>query len=104
MKAQNIALYAAMATVIAGVLIFMSGNNIGSIVLGIGALVMFGIRGYNRAVCHDKAIMPSTDRKSTRLNSSHQIISYAVLCLNKKKKHKSRKPNKRNRTHTLRKD
>lgn len=57
MKAQNIALYAAMATVIAGVLIFMSGNNIGSIVLGIGALVMFGIRGYNRAVCHDKAIM-----------------------------------------------
>src|SRR5438552_13408487 len=30
------------------------------------------------------------DRKSTRLNSSHQIISYAVFCLKKKKKkHKS---------------
>src|SRR5258708_17994979 len=30
---------------------------------------------------------PSTrlDRKSTRLNSSHQIISYAVFCLKKKK-------------------
>src|SRR5258708_23815674 len=28
------------------------------------------------------------DRKSTRLNSSHQIISYAVFCL-KKKKHNS---------------
>src|SRR5258708_21505240 len=28
-----------------------------------------------------------SDRKSTRLNSSHQIISYAVFCL-KKKKHK----------------
>src|SRR5258708_24635231 len=28
------------------------------------------------------------DRKSTRLNSSHQIISYAVFCL-KKKKHTS---------------
>src|SRR5258708_28496925 len=28
------------------------------------------------------------DRKSTRLNSSHQIISYAVFCLKKKKKHK----------------
>src|SRR5258708_22345906 len=28
------------------------------------------------------------DRKSTRLNSSHQIISYAVFCL-KKKKHDS---------------
>src|SRR5258708_31850277 len=28
------------------------------------------------------------DRKSTRLNSSHQIISYAVFCLKKKKKSK----------------
>src|SRR5947208_13635747 len=28
-----------------------------------------------------------SDRKSTRLNSSHQIISYAVFCLKKKKKH-----------------
>src|SRR5258708_28290821 len=28
------------------------------------------------------------DRKSTRLNSSHQIISYAVFCLKKKKKNK----------------
>ena len=31
-----------------------------------------------------------TDRKSTRLNSSHQIISYAVFCLKKKKKHNTR--------------
>src|SRR5258708_12140601 len=30
------------------------------------------------------------DRKSTRLNSSHQIISYAVFCLKKKKKKHSR--------------
>src|SRR5947208_12913962 len=29
------------------------------------------------------------DRKSTRLNSSHQIISYAVFCLKKKKSSKS---------------
>src|SRR5947208_9477038 len=27
---------------------------------------------------------PRADRKSTRLNSSHQIISYAVFCLKKK--------------------
>src|SRR5258708_16004455 len=27
------------------------------------------------------------DRKSTRLNSSHQIISYAVFCLKKKKEY-----------------
>src|SRR5438552_7090714 len=31
------------------------------------------------------------DRKSTRLNSSHQIISYAVFCLKKKKKNKKHK-------------
>src|SRR2546426_3000075 len=29
------------------------------------------------------------DRKSTRLNSSHLVISYAVFCLKKKKKQKS---------------
>src|SRR5207244_10079967 len=32
---------------------------------------------------------PGADRKSTRLNSSHQIISYAVFCL-KKKSHAAR--------------
>src|SRR2546426_3017431 len=29
---------------------------------------------------------PQGDRKSTRLNSSHLVISYAVFCLKKKKK------------------
>src|SRR6516162_11426381 len=29
---------------------------------------------------------PPEDRKSTRLNSSHLVISYAVFCLKKKKK------------------
>src|SRR5438034_11703654 len=29
------------------------------------------------------------DRKSTRLNSSHTVISYAVFCLKKKKKNKT---------------
>src|SRR5688500_19463049 len=29
---------------------------------------------------------PMEDRKSTRLNSSHLVISYAVFCLKKKKK------------------
>src|SRR5258708_19160904 len=32
------------------------------------------------------AQVQAEDRKSTRLNSSHQIISYAVFCLKKKKK------------------
>src|SRR5947208_12818039 len=31
------------------------------------------------------ASVGTSDRKSTRLNSSHQIISYAVFCLKKKK-------------------
>src|SRR5438132_6046040 len=30
------------------------------------------------------------DRKSTRLNSSHTVISYAVFCLKKKKKQKNK--------------
>src|SRR5438034_5684133 len=33
------------------------------------------------------------DRKSTRLNSSHTVISYAVFCLKKKKKHKTNSQN-----------
>src|SRR5438552_14496403 len=37
--------------------------------------LQFAIRGF-----------PDRDRKSTRLNSSHQIISYAVFCLKKKTK------------------
>src|SRR5258708_12804614 len=32
-------------------------------------------------------ISRTSDRKSTRLNSSHQIISYAVFCLKKKNTH-----------------
>src|SRR3989449_7512353 len=31
--------------------------------------------------------IPPSDRKSTRLNSSHGYISYAVFCFKKKKKH-----------------
>src|SRR5438034_8208473 len=34
------------------------------------------------------------DRKSTRLNSSHTVISYAVFCLKKKKKKKKKKKTK----------
>src|SRR5438105_10853556 len=36
----------------------------------------------------------STDRKSTRLNSSHEWISYAVFCLKKKKKKKHKNTHK----------
>src|SRR2546422_6083248 len=33
-------------------------------------------------------LLAKRDRKSTRLNSSHGYISYAVFCLKKKKKHR----------------
>src|SRR5258708_12212323 len=42
----------------------------------------------------------TTDRKSTRLNSSHQIISYAVFCLKKKKTKKNIQ--RTDKTHTPR--
>src|SRR5690349_23027104 len=35
------------------------------------------------------SVAPEADRKSTRLNSSHVEISYAVFCLKKKKKKKT---------------
>src|SRR5256885_11270280 len=38
--------------------------------------------------CACTAAEDAADRKSTRLNSSHLVISYAVFCLKKKKKTK----------------
>src|SRR5205807_10223526 len=38
------------------------------------------------------------DRKSTRLNSSHLVISYAVFCLKKKKKKKKKQHRKKKHT------
>src|SRR5207244_13007768 len=53
-----------------------------------GELLFGGLLLLGRA----HALLFSRDRKSTRLNSSHQIISYAVFCLKKKtKKHKRMK-------------
>src|SRR5207244_9055612 len=49
---------------------------------GLNPLSGFGIPGPHAEIAQ------AGDRKSTRLNSSHQIISYAVFCLKKKKKKK----------------
>src|SRR5436190_23057917 len=44
-----------------------------------------------RVAARNRAVRRARDRKSTRLNSSHTVISYAVFCLKKKKKkHKER--------------
>src|SRR5689334_24026301 len=49
-------------------------------------------------------LQQKADRKSTRLNSSHSSISYAVFCLKKKKKIKSQIVLKNTRTKILKKN
>src|SRR5207248_4584099 len=44
------------------------------------------LQAFLESVRYQARIAPVVDRKSTRLNSSHRTISYAVFCLKKKKK------------------
>src|SRR5947199_2913526 len=55
--------------------------------LGCGRTIS-GRRPRSSAARRARSSSGSTDRKSTRLNSSHLGISYAVFCLKKKKKKK----------------
>src|SRR3989454_8984909 len=50
-----------------------------------GLLLVVGVIGLG-------ILVPLGDRKSTRLNSSHLVISYAVFCLKKKKKKNTNRP------------
>src|SRR5262245_63809570 len=52
-------------------------------------LAGFDRRGHVLSWTSDPPPAPAQDRKSTRLNSSHLGISYAVFCLKKKKKNSS---------------
>src|SRR5256885_3808229 len=45
----------------------------------------FGRAARRKIACRQRNSVEEKDRKSTRLNSSHLVISYAVLCLKKKK-------------------
>src|SRR5437763_16900538 len=45
--------------------------------------------GRMKSAIAEPSLRNSGDRKSTRLNSSHRCISYAVFCLKKKKKRKT---------------
>src|SRR2546422_5668148 len=50
-------------------------------------------QGHGRSIASNRIIPPQSgtrDRKSTRLNSSHGYISYAVFCLKKKKRASTR--------------
>src|SRR5437762_7054602 len=64
-------------------------------------------RGATIRIAPTSRLSRGADRKSTRLNSSHRCISYAVFCLKKKKKkkntitqHKHPTHNKNNEQHT----
>src|SRR5437870_8862786 len=66
--------------------LFRSGS-----MVGYGKNDLHHRRGYGRDPREDcaagaSAEKPDTDRKSTRLNSSHVAISYAVFCLKKKER------------------
>src|SRR2546430_15326751 len=50
--------------------------------IGAAESALLGLRSHRQQKRHRKP----PDRKSTRLNSSHSQISYAVFCLKKKKK------------------
>src|SRR2546430_6305037 len=70
---------------------------------GLGLLRLFqGSKALHAAIdtavrsfhAHEQQVAVNGDRKSTRLNSSHSQISYAVFCLKKKKELQSlRRPN-----------
>src|SRR5690242_21435666 len=62
--------------------LFRSHAGGGEPVSGARRLVRPGLRGVSRDV---RRASGRRDRKSTRLNSSHMSISYAVFCLKKKK-------------------
>src|SRR5690625_212562 len=55
-------------------------------------IILYGILGgiFTPTEASVVAVIYALDRKSTRLNSSHVAISYAVFCLKKKKKNKNR--------------
>src|SRR3712207_8455285 len=52
---------------------------------GVGLTLSTAVGG-DEVLQHAQALTEVGDRKSTRLNSSHANISYAVFCLKKKKK------------------
>src|SRR5207245_11130092 len=53
----------------------------------VGAIGVSGVQSHeDEQIANAFALVHDRDRKSTRLNSSHGSISYAVFCLKKKKK------------------
>src|SRR3712207_7127564 len=60
---------------------------VGTGTMGQFELAQLSDKGYKQQGTFDVKAAVAGDRKSTRLNSSHANISYAVFCLKKKKHH-----------------
>src|SRR3989454_12536765 len=58
---------------------------LGFLALGIDLGMLYTARTDAQRAADAAALAGARDRKSTRLNSSHLVISYAVFCLKKKK-------------------
>src|SRR2546422_7910388 len=74
--------------------LFRSGHRIvvltATVLALAGSIALFPFLGSEFVpILNEGSLAPLTDRKSTRLNSSHGYISYAVFCLKKKKKKRS---------------
>src|SRR5437867_8219652 len=69
-----------------GIAYRIKGDNEEALKYFLKALPMAESAGYSKGIggCYNNIAI--IDRKSTRLNSSHRTISYAVFCLKKKKK------------------
>src|SRR5204862_7349696 len=68
----------------------LDGEQLGRVVDGAVPVVVVADRAVEEMVAEDAVERRELqDRKSTRLNSSHVEISYAVFCLKKKKKEKN---------------
>src|SRR3989454_4161581 len=59
---------------------------LGTWCLDMGGALGGGATVFLYAIREREMVLDRLDRKSTRLNSSHLVISYAVFCLKKKKK------------------
>src|SRR5438552_5921430 len=77
--------------------VFLRADALSALVLGLTGFVslvcaIYAVGYFRREVSEGRVTRAQLrrDRKSTRLNSSHQIISYAVFCLKKKKKKENR--------------
>src|SRR5687768_17979530 len=68
--------------------LFRSVRGVAEVVLGHGV-----VASAKETASHTVRHQDARDRKSTRLNSSHGYISYAVFCLKKKKKKKKNTQN-----------